>query len=82
MELFIDLFSKVQYGIALIAVGLLLGHSVLPNLIRFREAVKSKSMVIGKSVAEVASSSGPSIQAGPPVSRKLTPLSEKLPFLT
>jgi alkanesulfonate monooxygenase SsuD/methylene tetrahydromethanopterin reductase-like flavin-dependent oxidoreductase (luciferase family) len=70
MELFLDLFTKMQYGIAFLAAGLLFVHWLRPKLIRFRTAIKAKAAAARRSVAEVASSRGPSISPMPSASRE------------
>ena len=69
MELFMDLFSKVQNGIAFLAAGLLLVHWLRPKAIRFRNAVKATVVAARKSVIDVTVSAGPSIAPRRPVAR-------------
>ncbi len=61
MELFIDLFSKLQYGIAFTAVALLIVHALRPKVIALRDVVRAKALAVRLSVAEVTSSRGPSV---------------------
>ena len=70
MELFLDLFSKVQNGIGFLAVGMLLVHWLRPKAIRFRNALKAKALAARARVAEAASSTGPSISPMASVPRK------------
>ena len=70
MEVFMDFLSKLQYGIAFLAAAWLLVHWLRPKVIALRNAVKEKAAAAQKSIAEVASSAGPSISPMPSIPRE------------
>jgi hypothetical protein len=54
MEYALDLFTKVQYGIALIAVLLLLANWLRPRILRLRATLAAKAAAATESVAGAA----------------------------
>ena len=55
MESFVDIFSKVEYGIAVIAAAWLLVLFLRPKVIAFRAAVSRRAVAAKKSVTEASS---------------------------
>jgi hypothetical protein len=71
METAFDLFSKLQYAIALFAVMWLIVLWLRPKVIALRDNVKAKAIAAQQRVADLASSNEPSVSPIVPATREM-----------